>query len=290
MAKPAKGFLLIDKAASISSFAVIYQLRKITGIKRIGHFGTLDPFATGLLICALGSYTRLNSLLEGMPKSYQAEVLLGQSTNTGDPEGEVIEERAVDTGKARPDAIKAAALKLTQLATPAFSAVWVNGKRAYELARSGRAVDLPPRPTHIYDFEITRWPDAEPVLGYHCSVSKGTYIRSLSQWIAAQFDTVGYTQSLRRTAIGSFDVEQAVKLEELNADNWDEYLVPPQCFFAQSDSRVFCDELLSRLRNGQSVADDGEDSQQVIVYDSQNELVCVAARSQARLFPKMNLA
>ena len=134
---PDKGFLLIDKTAGITSFDVIRRLRKLTGIRRIGHCGTLDPFATGLLICALGSYTRLIGYLEALDKSYEATVLLGKSTSTGDPEGEINQISPVNTDCIDPEYLKAAALALKELPIPIYSAVKIGGKRAYTLARAG---------------------------------------------------------------------------------------------------------------------------------------------------------
>jgi len=290
--KPDKGFLLIDKPAGITSFDVIRRLRKLSGIRRIGHCGTLDPFATGLLICALGSYTRLNSFLEARDKSYEATVLLGKTTLTGDTEGEIHEILPVDIGKLDPSRLKAAALALTELPIPAFSAVKVDGKRAYDLARAGQVVELAARPTQITDFELLRLPlesDPDPLLSYMCTVSKGTYIRSLSQWIAEQLGTVGHTIALRRTAIGDIAVQNAVPLESLDSDNWPRQLCPPPGLFSHLEAWQASQTELDALNNGQSFPAPGEDTPGLMVFDPSGDLVGVAIRTEGRIYPKVNL-
>ena len=289
---PDKGFLLIDKTAGITSFDVIRRLRKLTGIRRIGHCGTLDPFATGLLICALGSYTRLIGYLEALDKSYEATVLLGKSTSTGDPEGEINQISPVNTDCIDPENLKAAALALKELPIPIYSAVKISGKRAYTLARAGEQVILDARPTTIHDFRVTSQPgpdDPEPALGYRCTVSKGTYIRSLSEWIARQLDTVGYTTSLKRVAIGAIDLNEAISLEALTPDNWADYLCSPLRLFRHLEIRPTSSEELAILARGQSLSDDAEDNPTVLIGGSGNDLAGVAERSEGKLHPRINL-
>lgn len=289
---PDKGFLLIDKTAGITSFDVIRRLRKLTGIRRIGHCGTLDPFATGLLICALGSYTRLIGYLEALDKSYEATVLLGKSTSTGDPEGEINQISPVNTDCIDPENLKAAALALKELPIPIYSAVKISGKRAYTLARAGEQVILDARPTTIHDFRVTSQPgpdDPEPALGYRCTVSKGTYIRSLSEWIARQLDTVGYTTSLKRVAIGAIDLNEAISLEALTPDNWADSLCSPLRLFHHLEIRPTSSEELAILARGQSLSDDAEDNPTVLIGGPGNDLAGVAERSEGKLHPRINL-
>ena len=289
---PDKGFLLIDKTAGITSFDVIRRLRKLTGIRRIGHCGTLDPFATGLLICALGSYTRLIGYLEALDKSYEATVLLGKSTSTGDPEGEINQISPVNTDCIDPEYLKAAALALKELPIPIYSAVKISGKRAYTLARAGEEVKLDARSTTIHDFRVTSQPgpdDPEPALGYRCTVSKGTYIRSLSEWIARQLDTVGYTTSLKRVAIGAIDLNEAISLEALTPDNWADSLCSPLRLFHHLEIRPTSSEELAILARGQSLSDDAEDNPTVLIGGPGNDLAGVAERSEGKLHPRINL-
>lgn len=199
----ASGFLLIDKPAGCSSFDVIRQLRRITGIKKIGHTGTLDPLATGLLICALGANTRLCKYLEAEDKTYSATVRLGIQTDTGDAEGEIVRESEVIPEQFDED-LRTQVEQLEELLPPQHSALKVRGLPAYAYARRGEEVELAPRPARISEFQILSY--SPPNLNYVCQVSKGTYIRSLSEFIASCLGTVGHTINLRREAIGTVEV------------------------------------------------------------------------------------
>lgn len=227
------GFIAIDKPAGISSFDVIRRLRKVTGIRKIGHSGTLDPFATGLLVCCIGSYTRLAKYVESESKTYFATIQLGGRTETGDTEGSVIESAEINKELLDIDNLERLALELSELPVPAYSAIKLDGKRAYALARSGVEMEMPVRPTEISSFQVILNENGEPLnseaqLSYRCTVSKGTYIRSLSEWIAQQIGTLGYTIQLRREAIGRIDISQAVPLEVLTSENWKQYLLSPR--------------------------------------------------------------
>jgi len=231
MIKTDSGFLGVNKPAGISSFDVIRRLRKITGIRKIGHTGTLDPFATGLLICCIGAYTRLASYVEAQEKSYLATVKLGKKSSTGDPEGEITDTCPIPEGTIEWQELEQKALKLKELPIPVYSAVKVNGQRAYSLARKGENPVLPPRPTQISSFKfIGTGSDcmitSEDCITYRCTVSKGTYIRSLSQWLAEEIGTVGYTISLCRESIGAVSIEDATTLEDLNERDWRDHLLP----------------------------------------------------------------
>jgi tRNA pseudouridine55 synthase len=221
------GFLLIDKPEGITSFQVIAKLRKITGIRKIGHTGTLDPFATGLLPICIGKATRLASYLSTSKKSYIAQIKLGSKTDTGDNTGQVTDEKPVEEfSDAQLQRAVDAMLALEEQTPPAFSAIKVNGKRAYELARKGEEVKLQSRPVKIHSFEIIS--TELPFVTYESCVSKGTYIRVLSETFAEELDNLATTTTLRRTEIADLHIENAVTLEELNADNWQEYLLSPR--------------------------------------------------------------
>ncbi len=231
MIKTDSGFLAINKPAGISSFEVIRRLRKITGIRRIGHTGTLDPFATGLLICCIGSFTRLASYVEVQEKSYLATVKLGLKSSTGDPEGEFTELSPIPTGDIDWQELEQKAVKLRELPIPVYSAVKVNGHRAYSLARKGERPVLPLRPTQISEFQFIGNGDNDMIspngcITYRCRVSKGTYIRSLSQWLAEEMGTVGYTLALCRESIGAVSLQEATTLEGLSDSDWRNYLLP----------------------------------------------------------------
>ncbi len=190
---PDGGLLLLDKPAGPTSFALVRDARRRFGLKA-GHAGTLDPFATGLLVVLLGRATRLVRYLVGLDKRYTAEIRLGLRTTTGDPEGEPLEETALAT---REDV--AALRGEVELAIPRASAVKIDGERAYSLHRRGIAVEMPTRRSTVHELEILRWDP--PDLALEFRVSSGTYVRALADALG------GHCTALRRTAVGPFRVE-----------------------------------------------------------------------------------
>lgn len=228
------GFLLIDKPAGITSHDVIDRLRRATGIRKIGHAGTLDPFATGLLLVAVErSATKHLDKLVGMDKTYEAEFILGATTPTLDPESAIVEDvQSVENVDA--NGIKAAMSQLTgniEQIPPMHSAIKVGGKKLYELARKGQEIERKPRPVTIRDFSLLgeiRSEDGKLILPVHISCSSGTYVRALARDLAEALGTIGYCRALRRSSIGPFNVSTAATLDEINADNWSEWLKSPQ--------------------------------------------------------------
>ncbi len=228
--------ILVDKPAGMSSFGVVARVRRKLseqagmievvgkdGVRRqkrrkvkVGHTGTLDPFATGLLILLAGKETKKANDFLKLDKEYVATVRLGAVSTTGDPEGTITEQDVAQ----KPN--KAAVEKCVQnlvgenwQQVPQFSAVKINGQRAYRLAREGKAVEMPVRKVQIYEIELLEyeWPD----LKIRCKVSSGTYIRALGEDIGKALGTGAYVTELRRTQVGNYRIEQAKTLEELMA-------------------------------------------------------------------------
>lgn len=242
-------FLLIDKPAGISSFDVIRQLRKATGIRKIGHAGTLDPFATGLLICAMGQYTRLLKYAEAKDKTYEATLLLGKRSATGDPEGEIVEQRDVTLAELDSEHLKCRAIALQELQLPIYSAIKIDGKRAYQYAREGRELQMPMRDVQIYDFELLEQHPCE--LRYRVRVAKGTYIRSFSEWLAEQLGTIGMTSELRRTAIGKLKVDKACGIDSL--ESWTAYICDPRLILSGIAEYQASPDEANDLTNGRAI-------------------------------------
>lgn len=193
---PADGIVLVDKPAGMTSFGATAAVRRTLGVRKAGHAGTLDPFATGLLIVLVGRARRIQRFFTAMPKTYDAVARLGAVSTTGDPEGEIT-----TTGVVPGDPLRLPTGTIRQR-PPAYSAVHVDGERAYARARRGEEVVIPEREVTVYAFE-QRWREADRAgLRVHCS--SGTYIRSL---VADLGDA--YTEELRRTSIGPFDVADA---------------------------------------------------------------------------------
>lgn len=221
-------FLLIDKPAGITSHDVVDRVRKITGERTVGHAGTLDPFATGMLIIGVGreSTKHLNTFL-GMGKTYEAIIRLGESSTTLDPEGEVATVGGANlTSKAIETAIKSLTGDILQI-PPMHSAIKIGGQKLYDLARKGIEIDRPPRPVTIsrFDFQsgYSLLPTAYPLplnLPVVIDCSSGTYIRAIARDLGEKLGTAGYLTQLRRTAIGPHGIADATPLNDITSENW----------------------------------------------------------------------
>ena len=215
--------ILIDKPAGVSSFGVVAKVRRrLTeefGHKvKVGHTGTLDPFATGLLILLSGKYTKKSSDFLKLDKVYEATMKLGYVSSTGDPEGEITKYDASAGGGAwgsdEATSVISSLLnsfigKITQT-PPRYSAIKINGQRAYKLARQGKTFDIPSRQVEIYSINILDYNYPYLTIRVHCS--SGTYIRSLAEDIGTALGTGAYLTALRRTKIGQYSVTDAIKL------------------------------------------------------------------------------
>jgi len=221
------GFIIIDKPLKITSFGVIYQLRKITGIKKIGHAGTLDPLATGVLMVAIGRQaTRQIDNIVQKRKEYIAEIDLSANTDTYDMEGKITETFNNKISKEKVEKVLKTFLGKQEQIPPMFSAKKINGKKLYELARQGKETERTPSNIEIYKIKLLEY--NYPVLKIDIECSKGTYIRSLAYDIGIKLEGGGHLISLRRTAIGKYYISMAKKLAEINKDNWQDLLFLPE--------------------------------------------------------------
>jgi tRNA pseudouridine55 synthase len=213
------GLIVIDKPAGMTSHDVVGRVRRIAGTRRVGHAGTLDPMATGVLVIGVERATRLLNHLVLTDKSYTATIRLGAATSTDDAQGEVLSQ--ADASGLEPAAIRAGMARLTGqiLQRPsAVSAIKVDGQRAYDRVRAGEDVQLAARPVTVTRFE----PLADPeYLGEHCDIavevdcSSGTYVRALARDLGESLGVGGHLTALRRTRVGPFGLDQAVTLDEL---------------------------------------------------------------------------
>jgi tRNA pseudouridine55 synthase len=209
------GILLIDKPAGMSSFGVVARIRRVltqAAAKKVkvGHTGTLDPFATGLMIIVVGKECKNASQYSKLDKVYEATVGLGQTSTTGDPEGEIVAvSEDVPTLEGIQLTLTTFVGEITQK-PPIYSAIKIGGERAYKLARKGEVVDMPTRQVTVFSLELIDYTYPEVRLRAH--VSSGTYIRTLAQDIGAELGTGAYCTELRRTRISDWDIEQAVTL------------------------------------------------------------------------------
>lgn len=220
-------FLLVDKPKGITSHDVVDRVRRITGEQRVGHGGTLDPNATGLLVVGVGrdATKQLGEVTKNMPKEYEAEIILGEERSTDDREGEIVHIGRVSKEITENDIkeILSSFKGEQEQVPPAFSAIKQKGKKAYELARKGKEVHLEPRTITVYDAELVEF--KYPKLKVIFNVSAGTYIRALARDIGRKLETYGYLNNLRRTKIGKYSIEKAVQLDRLENSNWKEYSI-----------------------------------------------------------------
>jgi len=208
------GVLNLDKPVGLTSQQAVSRVKKILKVKKAGHAGTLDPMATGVLLVCIGEATKISSLLMDMPKTYEAELRLGQSTDTFDAEGEITGQ--CETEEFSPDEIDSAleVFRGVILQTPPmYSAIKMDGRPLYELAREGKTVERKVREVTIHDIERTGY--EHPRLSIRVVCSKGTYIRTLAVDIAERLGTLAHLSALRRTRTGDFRVEDATILDSL---------------------------------------------------------------------------
>ena len=269
------GFLNIDKPQGMTSTDVVRQIRRLAKQKRVGHGGTLDPMATGVLPIALGHATRLLEYLqEEEDKAYTATIKLGISTDTDDAEGSIINQHDVP----RLDlAIIEHVLERfrgeIQQVPPQFSAIRVDGKRMYDRARAGETIELPSRMVTIHRLTLLDWHDDELIVAVACS--KGTYIRALARDIGMMLGCGAHLTALRRTQAGAFMLDSAVPLESLNdPEQFTQGLLPPVSALAQWHHIVGDESMIEELRHGRTIQRDSE-HERAIVLDAQNNLVAI---------------
>jgi tRNA pseudouridine55 synthase len=212
---PVQGLLLVDKPAGMTSHDVVQHVRRIYGERSIGHLGTLDPFATGLLVLLLGRATRLATFLDTEPKVYEAAIKFGTETDTDDETGTVIRTAPAPRESDVRSSIETLTGKISQV-PPAYSAKSVDGTRAYDAARRGEPLDLPAVGVTVHSWEIKGFGDDR--LSAVVTCSGGTYIRALARDLGRLTSSAAHLASLRRTRVGEFDVRNAATLEMLGAD------------------------------------------------------------------------
>lgn len=213
------GILLVDKPKGWTSHDVVAKVRRILTEKagkkiKVGHSGTLDPMATGLLVLLVGSYTKRASEFLKLDKTYECELTLGATSTTGDAEGQIKQVNQLQPTQKQISAVLKTFVGEMRQVPPAYSAIKIKGQAAYKLARAGQQLKMEPRVITIYKFENVNY--QYPKLSFLVEVSSGTYIRSLAQDIGAKLGTGAYLSSLRRTQVGKFDIKNAQTLKNVS--------------------------------------------------------------------------
>ena len=270
------GILVVKKEKNYTSHDIVAIVKKITKTK-VGHTGTLDPMATGVLPLLLGEGTKLSKYLIQHDKIYIATIKLGQKTNTQDAEGKVIEEKNVKSDLLNEENVKTILnnLKGRQVQTPPiYSAIKVNGKKLYEYARKKQEVEIPKREIEIYEMELIGINESEKTITFKVHCSKGTYIRSLCETIAEKLETVGYMKELERIKVGSFSKAEAVTLEEIkendgNKEFWAKNMITIEEFFKDEPKIILPEYKLKLFLNGVNLSRKAQDGI-YRVYSGQN--------------------
>lgn len=280
---PIHGWLVIDKPSGITSNAVVRRVRRLTGAAKIGHGGTLDPLATGILPLAFGEATKVISFVMHDTKTYRFVIRWGEERSTDDAEGVIV-----TTSDVRPTkddinrALNAFIGDIDQL-PPKYSAVKINGKRAYALARSDQEVILKSRTVHIQHFVLLSLNDANHAT-FEVVCGKGTYMRSLARDLARALGTVGHISMLRRTAVGNFTEKNAILLDNTEAlrhsDALDNYLLPLETVLDDIPAVDLTGLEAEKMRNGQPVSFLAIAQQVPLRTFSQHDIVCVTAGSK----------
>lgn len=214
------GILVINKSKGLTSNDIVKKVKKILNTK-VGHTGTLDPNATGVLPLLLGNATKISKYLINHDKEYEAVIKLGTKTTTADVEGKIIEEKEINKEKLKKENIEKVLESFVgkqQQIPPIYSAIKVNGKKLYEYARQGKEVEIKARDIEIYDLKLLKIDSENNELTINVKCSKGTYIRSLCEDIAAKLETVGYMKELNRIQVGEFNIKDSVTIEEFKAN------------------------------------------------------------------------
>ncbi len=282
---PVHGWVVIDKPAGMTSARVVARVRGILNAAKAGHAGTLDPLATGVLPVALGEATKTVSWVMDGRKAYQFTLEWGEARATDDSEGEVTATSAV-----RPDsdAIRAALGQFTgaiEQVPPAFSAIKIDGRRSYELARAKEEVALTARPVRIDTFELTDIPDRDHA-SFEVRCGKGTYIRSLARDLAVVLGTVGHVVSIRRIVSGPFDESDAISLDKLDALRHiappQDYLLPVETALDDIPALALTDTQADHLRHGRTVRVRGAGACRFAEADDLGEGETVCAMSDGK--------
>jgi len=270
------GVLVLDKPRGWTSHDAVAKARRLTKVKRVGHTGTLDPLATGVLVVCLGQATRIAEYIAGHDKQYTATVHLGIETDTYDAQGQVVARHPVDVAEPQLRASLAAFVGDIRQVPPMFSAIKQAGAKLVDLARQGITVERAPRPVTIYSLDLLAFNPPEVTIDVRCSA--GTYIRSLAHDLGRQLGCGAHLSALRRTAVGDFTLAQAVSLEAFEAaiedGSWTAWLRPIDTALAGIPAITLSEEDSARARHGLALAVRGElEAHLVRAYDLSGQII-----------------
>ena len=274
------GIIVVNKPKGCTSHDVVYKVKKITG-EKVGHTGTLDPNATGVLPLLIGKGTLLSKYLINHDKTYEVTLKLGEKTDTADSEGIVIEQKEIETKIFNEDNIKNVLdsfIGKHKQIPPMYSAIKVNGKKLYEYARKKEKVKVPPRNIEIYNIKLIKLIQNNNEIQFEVSCSKGTYIRSLCEDIAERINTVGYMKDLKRIQVGEFSIDEAVTINELEQVNdinkiKEKYLISIEDYFNNNKELLLNEIKLKKFVNGVKLKYDNLEDGLYRIYDNNKNFI-----------------
>lgn len=253
------GIIVINKEKEYTSHDVVAKLKKKLNISKVGHTGTLDPNATGVLPILIGKGTKFSKYLINHDKIYEVELELGKKTDTADIEGKVIEEENVDEKYIKENLLQVleSFVGKQEQIPPMYSAIKKNGKKLYEYARAGEKVDIEPRKIEIYKIDLNKYD--KNIISFVVSCSKGTYIRSLCEDIAEKLNTVGYMKNLKRLQVGKFNIKDAVYIDDIDLKNVNEHLITLEEILRETPCINLGEKKLKLFLNGVQLTDNNID-------------------------------
>lgn len=260
------GVIIVNKKSGYTSHDIVYKIKKITG-EKVGHTGTLDPLAKGVLPILVGEGTKISKYLINHDKIYKVKLKLGKKTSTGDLEGKVIEKENFDINlldKEKIEKIFKESIGIQEQTPPIYSAIKVNGKKLYEYARKGQKVEIPKRKINIYNLELISLDKEKLIIEFKVFCSKGTYIRSLCEDIAKKIGTIGYMLELERLRVGEFDISSSVTIDELekNKDNkefLENNIISLEKIFEKNEKIDISNQKLKHFLNGVKISNNCKD-------------------------------
>ena len=254
------GIVIINKPKNCTSHDVVKKVKKIVN-EKVGHTGTLDPNATGVLPLLIGKGTQLSKYMVEHDKTYEAILMLGEKRDTADGEGKIIEKQEILSQILEIENVKKALTKMLgkqQQIPPMYSAIKVNGKKLYEYARCGKNIEVQPRTIEIYNIELIGINTKEKQIKFIVSCSKGTYIRTLCEKIAENLGTIGYMKELKRIKVGKFSIELAISTEQFEKEP-EKNIITIEKFFEDKKSIEISSKKLELFLNGVQLTYDLED-------------------------------
>ena len=289
--KAIHGWIIIDKPGGLSSNAVVGRVRRLTGAAKVGHAGTLDPMATGVLPMALGEATKIVSYLMDGAKAYRFTVRWGEQRDTADAEGEVVATSDARPAKEQILVVLGNFIGDIEQVPPVFSAIKIEGKRAYALARADQAPEMKPRTIHIEDLKLLSVVDADHA-EFEAVSGKGAYMRSLARDLGTALGTVGHIVQLRRIAVGPFDEKQAISLDKLeslrHSAPLSEHLLPVETVLDDIPALALTETEARKLSQGQAIPVLPVASRSPLKNIGQGDVVRVMAEGRLVALAKIN--